>query len=230
MNRFFPNYPRYIITSPFGMRTLRGKTKMHRGIDLVATTDGKVGRVDTVMAHSGGKVIAVGYNETSGNYLKIQTAPGVVMLYCHFAQPPVVAKGETVTQGQKLGYMGATGNATGAHLHFGLQVDGEYIDPQPYLDTDFTRQPEPNPEPNPEPKNTVTVTLPVLKRGDKGDQIKPVQRMLHCLGYDLGDKPIDGSFGPATEKAVQEYQARYGLEPDGVVGEKTWKKLLSINT
>lgn len=227
-NRFFPNYPDYIITSKFGMRTLRGVTKMHRGIDLVATKDGKVGRTDYITAHTGGKVITKGYNSTSGNYLKIETEPGVVMLYCHFKSISV-SKGDTVTQGQKLGYMGATGNATGAHLHFGLSVDGEYIDPQPYLDTDFTRQPKPNPEPNPEPQeDTVTVTLPVLKRGDKGDQIKPVQRMLHCLGYDLGDKPIDGSFGPATEKAVKKYQERYGLKVNGVADEDTWKQLLAL--
>ena len=48
-NRFFPNYDTYRITSPFGMRTLRGATKMHNGIDLVADANG-CGAVDEITA------------------------------------------------------------------------------------------------------------------------------------------------------------------------------------
>lgn len=73
---------------------------------------------------------------------------------------------------------------------------------------------------------TVNITLNVLNKGDKGDQVKALQRMLHCMGYSLGSNPIDGSFGAKTETAVKKFQQKKGLTVDGSVGEKTWTKLL----
>ena len=69
-SRFFPSYPDYIVTSRYGMRTLKGVTKMHNGIDLTATRDGTVGKVDHIMAHTGETVCAVGYDKSAGNYIK----------------------------------------------------------------------------------------------------------------------------------------------------------------
>lgn len=74
----------------------------------------------------------------------------------------------------------------------------------------------------------VKVELPVLEQGCKGDTVKALQRMLYAMGYDLGDNPIDGSFGNNTEKAVIKYQDKKGLVKDGVVGEKTWKSLMGV--
>ena len=74
--------------------------------------------------------------------------------------------------------------------------------------------------------DTVDITLNVLNKGDKGEQVKALQRMLHCMGYNLGANPIDGSFGTKTEAAVEKYQKKNGLTVDGSVGEKTWIKLL----
>lgn len=73
-NRFFANYPSYIVTSPFGMRKhpIDGVRKMHNGIDLVATADGKTGQVDKIKAHTGGTVEGVGYDSSAGNFVKIR--------------------------------------------------------------------------------------------------------------------------------------------------------------
>lgn len=79
-----------------------------------------------------------------------------------------------------------------------------------------------------EEASTVNIELKVLKSGMKGDNVKALQRMLHCMGYSLGVKPIDGSFGSKTEKAVKKYQAKMGLKEDGIVGEATWKSLLGV--
>lgn len=76
--------------------------------------------------------------------------------------------------------------------------------------------------------STVKLDLPVLEQGSEGDTVKAVQRMLYALGYDLGDKPVDGSYGPKTVAAVKKYQGNKGLTADGVVGEKTWKSLLGV--
>ena len=57
-----------------------------------------------------------------------------------------------------------------------------------------------------------------LKRGSKGPEVKKLQ-------YDLGVQPADGDFGPATEKAVKDFQKRYKLTVDGIVGPNTAKQI-----
>ena len=66
---------------------------------------------------------------------------------------------------------------------------------------------------------------PTLRKGNKGPYVTAVQTMLKNKGYDLGKWGVDGDFGSATEKAVKEFQADHGLDPDGVVGPKTYAAL-----
>ena len=80
--------------------------------------------------------------------------------------------------------------------------------------------PEPAPEPEPEPAKK-----PTVRRGNRNVYVKELQTDLTKLGYSLGICGIDGDFGPATEKAVKEFQRDHGLAQDGVCGEKTWKAL-----
>jgi peptidoglycan hydrolase-like protein with peptidoglycan-binding domain len=61
----------------------------------------------------------------------------------------------------------------------------------------------------------------VLTKGDSGAKVKALQENLIKLGYDLGGYGADGSFGPATEKAVKKFQKDHGLKQDGVVGAQT---------
>ncbi len=78
-------------------------------------------------------------------------------------------------------------------------------------------------------KNTVAILFPVLRRGDKGDAVKTVQRTLNALGYrDANGRSlsVDGSFGPATEYALKKYQEYERLTVDGICGQQTWKSLL----
>ena len=77
---------------------------------------------------------------------------------------------------------------------------------------------------------TITVELPVLKKGAKGDTVKVMQTLLMSKQYNLGGYGSDGSFGGATEKALKAYQEANGLEPDGSCGRKTWSKLLGVST
>lgn len=93
-------------------------------------------------------------------------------------------------------------------------------------ETVFEEKPEANTAAKEE--NTVNITLKVLKQESKGEDIKALQRMLYAMGYALGDRPVDGSFGPKTLAAVKKYQAAKNLTADGVVGEKTWKTLLGV--
>ena len=77
---------------------------------------------------------------------------------------------------------------------------------------------------------SVSVSLPVLSRGSKGEAVKTIQRILNVLGYtDATEKKlvVDGNFGAATLYALKAYQTANGLEVDGYCGANTWKSLLT---
>ena len=77
---------------------------------------------------------------------------------------------------------------------------------------------------------SVTVSLPVLKKGSKGEAVKTLQRLLNALGFtDATEKAlvVDGSFGTATLYALKAYQNAKRLEIDGICGAETWKSILN---
>ena len=67
-----------------------------------------------------------------------------------------------------------------------------------------------------------------IRRGNKGETVRKCQEILDRLGYDLGSWGVDGDFGKDTLAAVKAFQREYGLETDGIVGPKTWEKLLRL--
>ena len=79
------------------------------------------------------------------------------------------------------------------------------------------------------PVEECCVTLPVLKRGDKRDEVVSMQRLLIAAGYPCGDKADDGSFGPATLEALQSFQWDNGLMISQTCDAETWEKLLGVN-
>ena len=117
----------------------------HGGIDLVR--EGY--RLDNITAHSDGTVVQVIKNinvntpnqpTNPGNMVRIDHGNGFQTRYLHLAYDTVsVNVGDKVSRGQILGFMGNTGNAFGAHLHFEVLKDGNRINPTPYLDKDFPR-------------------------------------------------------------------------------------------
>jgi len=72
----------------------------------------------------------------------------------------------------------------------------------------------------------------VLKKGDRGSDVKKIQAVLQKIGYDVG--PIDGIFGSKTEEAVKRFQLNNRLAVDGIIGPKTYevlnKFILGYNT
>jgi hypothetical protein len=217
-NRFFPNSAGYKITSRFGVRNnpVSGVRKMHNGIDLVGKNSNGASCTDHITVHTGGVVSAVGYNSSAGYYVQIKVGDNTVMVYYHLKAMSSLKKGTTVKKGAVIGYMGSTGNSTGAHLHWGIKRNGSWIDPEPYLDKDY------------EEENTVDISIKVLKRGAKGATVKALQALLIGYGYSCGVSGADGSFGAKTEEAVLNFQAKHGLTKDGSVGRATWSKLLGV--
>ena len=77
---------------------------------------------------------------------------------------------------------------------------------------------------------TVNIAMPVLRKGSTGEAVKTLQRLLRQLQYVNTDGKtlliVDGSFGSNTEAAVKRYQQKHLNSVDGIVGIKTWNKLL----
>lgn len=116
------------ITSYFGSRTspVAGASSNHRGIDIACDTGA------AVVAAASGTVIVAAYNYAEGNYICIDHGGGVVTVYMHNSSLSV-SVGETVSAGQTIAAAGSTGVSTGPHCHFGVRVNGAYVDPLGYL-------------------------------------------------------------------------------------------------
>ena len=74
-----------------------------------------------------------GYNAYNGNYLKISHGNGVASVYMHMSRIANIHTGMSVSAGTTIGYVGSTGVATGAHLHLGILLNGNYVSPWNYI-------------------------------------------------------------------------------------------------
>jgi murein DD-endopeptidase MepM/ murein hydrolase activator NlpD len=122
-----------VITQGFGPTdlwfepALGGFAHFHTGIDIAAPQGTEIHAADD------GVVALVGGGTTGyGNYVVIAHAGGLTTLYGHMLQP-LVKQGDHVVQGQVIGLEGSTGNSTGPHVHFEVRVNGQPVDPTPYL-------------------------------------------------------------------------------------------------
>lgn len=75
---------------------------------------------------------------------------------------------------------------------------------------------------------TVTLELPVLKQGCRGDSVMALQVLLMGYGYECSDRDGYGTFDRATLEALKEYQRESDLNPDGSCGRKAWSSLLGV--
>ena len=110
------------ITSPFGMRWGR----MHEGIDI------GVPYGTPIHAAASGTVIYAGWMGGYGNLTVIDHGHGLATAYGH-QSALAVSNGQSVTQGQVIGYVGCTGHCFGPHLHFEVRINGQPVDPLGYL-------------------------------------------------------------------------------------------------
>lgn len=116
------------LTSGFGLRwhPIYGGRHMHKGIDLAdptgtpvyATADGVIGRADWFSGY--------------GLYIQIEHGGDLETRYGHLSRLNVAA-GQTVHKGDLIGFVGATGHATGPHLHYEVRVAGVAVNPIPYM-------------------------------------------------------------------------------------------------
>jgi murein DD-endopeptidase MepM/ murein hydrolase activator NlpD len=123
-----------VVTQPFGCTRLELEPfdpfcpdrHVHTGIDLAAPLGTEVHSATAGIAQMG-----VSPNG-AGNYVMVSFDPHTRIYYCHLSEFRV-RPGEAVGPDQVIGLVGATGLATGPHVHFEVQVDGTSVDPVAWL-------------------------------------------------------------------------------------------------
>ena len=93
---------------------------------------GTGGQAVPTYAAAAGTVVIAGWSNSAGNRVVINHGNGLVTKYMHHSALCVSA-GQTVSKGQQIGLTGTTGNSTGVHLHFQVEVNGVAVDPRTYL-------------------------------------------------------------------------------------------------
>jgi murein DD-endopeptidase MepM/ murein hydrolase activator NlpD len=103
-----------------------GKARPHKGLDIYVDRTG-------VQAVAAGTVVGTGLGDRAGGWAKIDHGNGVETVYVHVSGLDI-DKGDQVSQGQEIAAIdGPVGNAIEPQLHFELRLDGEAVDPVPYL-------------------------------------------------------------------------------------------------
>ncbi|MFG1928925.1 M23 family metallopeptidase [Cryptosporangium sp. NPDC048952] len=113
----------------------------HAGVDII------VPRYTVIRAASAGIVVTSLCNASSGNcdvdgspavkgcgwYVEIAHTTGLTTRYCHMVERPAVVVGQSVETGQPLGEVGSSGNSSGPHLHFETRLNGDAVNPIPFM-------------------------------------------------------------------------------------------------
>lgn len=180
------------ISSKFGQRKapIAGASTNHEGVDIAAPAG------SDVRAPSGGTVVMAGEAGPNGNLVRIDHGNGVVSSYAHLERIGVKI-GQTVKPGDVIGNVGATGRATGPHLHYAVRDNGKWVDP-----TTFKYA-------TPEPQQ------PTWRVGDQGNDV-----------FDQAHGPAERTSRPTspTNKQMAEGQVPPGYtSPMGTSGNRPFK-------
>lgn len=121
------------ISSDFGYRTApdtnnpnAGKPELHSGLDIPAPSGTQI------VAAYDGEVDWASVSASAGNWIGIYHGNGLYTVYMHTSKM-LVSKGQKVKKGDVIALVGSTGWSTGAHLHFSVRLNGEYVNPHNYV-------------------------------------------------------------------------------------------------
>ncbi len=116
------------LTSGFGDRIspFTGRREMHEGVDIAVPVG------TPVLAPAAGVVAYAGFLSGHGNAILLEHGHGFSTFYGHNSKLMVKA-GHRVKRGQLIAYSGSTGLSTGPHLHYGVRLNGRWVDPRDYI-------------------------------------------------------------------------------------------------
>ena len=115
----------YRLTARFGQHGRLWSKGWHTGLDF------QIRSGTTVVAAEGGTIIKAGWAGAYGYRIEIRHADGYVTTYNHLSK--IEKESGSVSAGQEIGKSGNTGNTTGAHLHFEVELDGNLVNPSTWL-------------------------------------------------------------------------------------------------
>jgi murein DD-endopeptidase MepM/ murein hydrolase activator NlpD len=113
------------LSSRFGARRhpVLGTMRMHKGVDYAARTG------TPIMAAGDARVVSAGWQGGYGNTVVLDHGRGYTTLYAHMSRIAGLRRGQSVRQGQVIGYVGSTGMSTGPHLHYEFRINGVHRNP-----------------------------------------------------------------------------------------------------
>jgi len=113
------------LSSRFGTRRhpVLGTSRMHKGVDYAARTG------TPIMAAGDARVVSAGWQGGYGNAVVLDHGKGHTTLYAHMSRTAKLKRGQRVSQGDVIGYVGSTGMSTGPHLHYEFRVNGVHRNP-----------------------------------------------------------------------------------------------------
>lgn len=116
------------ISSYFGNREspTAGASSYHKGVDIAVPVG------TDIVAAAAGTVVTATYSSSAGNYVMIYHGNSTYTVYMHCSKLNVSVN-DQVSKGQKIAEAGSTGISTGSHLHFGISVNGSYVNPLNYV-------------------------------------------------------------------------------------------------
>lgn len=115
-----------VITQKYGNKNARYAKGYHTGVDIGCRAGSPI-----YAAHDGTVTLA-GWNGAYGNTVEVQANSSLLTSYHHMSKV-AVSKGQNVSAGKVIGYIGSTGMSTGPHLHFEVRVNGKDVNPDPFL-------------------------------------------------------------------------------------------------
>jgi murein DD-endopeptidase MepM/ murein hydrolase activator NlpD len=119
------------ITSYFGFRRdpFTGRSTFHEGLDIVGVPG------QPIIATASGTVVLAGPYQNWGRVVEIDHGKGLHSFYAHNASVKV-KDGDKVKRGQTIALLGSTGRSTGYHCHYGIKLNGNWVDPKKYILSD----------------------------------------------------------------------------------------------
>jgi murein DD-endopeptidase MepM/ murein hydrolase activator NlpD len=116
------------VSSPYGWRKnpITGARQLHNGIDLPAPTG------TPIYSPLSGTVLKNFTNSLGGNQITIESGD-VILGYAHLNKKSPLTEGSIVKQNDVIGEVGTTGYSTGAHLHFTVRINGNFVNPSDYF-------------------------------------------------------------------------------------------------
>ena len=120
----------YTLTSSYGFRydPFHGRGAQHAGLDMAGAHG------EPIYAAAAGRVVRAGRYGAYGNTVDIDHGRGILTRYAHLSSIGV-SVGDKVDMGQRIGGMGSTGRSTGTHLHYEVRIDGQPVNPRPFIES-----------------------------------------------------------------------------------------------